>query len=310
MRRCEGMMMLTAVLCMCCSLSLSSSDEFEIVKRKMNEAMREADRVLETNRRMFTSPVRFKEEKKSAENLDFLEDHQYQRDSRVLIGGRYFFSDEDYSEKKIGPEVADSVEELNSKQAHGMRFKRKKQRSLLYKPKMVDSTTKKYKSEALKEASKEDKCGPGTHVTRNPDGSIMCEVCDSGYFSSGSGEDKCSPCPEGTYSSSPRSDVCKDCPGGYMCRGEAVSEPQKCAADTYAPRGSSACSKCALLFEVNEDGDDCRIDVFFYFVLAGLTLLFIACLVMCACSVLFSPGEENFHYYDKSKPGAPFYGTI
>ena len=73
----------------------------------------------------------------------------------------------------------------------------------------------------------------------------MCEVCDAGYFASGSGEDTCSPCPEGTYSSSPRSDVCKDCPGGHMCRGEAVSKPQKCA-NTYAPTGSSACSKCAF----------------------------------------------------------------
>jgi hypothetical protein len=302
-----ALFMLTSSFFFVLSSSSSDKEEWDVVERKIRDTLREADSVLGTTRSMFapsSSELRFKEDEKKNNVLD----QEYR--SEPVVGGKYILSDESFENVAAAAQIVERVEDL--KASNDMRFKHTKQRALLYKPKMVEqSTISKLKNQALKKKSSEKECSPGTHIVNSPDGTQMCEVCDSGYYSSGTGEEKCSPCQGGTYTSSPRSSVCLDCPGGFQCRGEAVSKPQKCASDTFAVAGSEACSKCPLLFEVNEDGDDCRIDVFFYFVLAGLTLLFITCLVMCACSVLFSPGEENFKYYDKSQPpGAPFYGTI
>eukprot|EP00939_MAST-03C_sp_MAST-3C-sp1_P002182 g2182.t1 len=157
-----------------------------------------------------------------------------------------------------------------------------------------------------------DECEAGTRAVVGGEsaGSVYCEVCDVGTYSSEAGSGACTSCEGGRFSATPRATVCEECPAGYECSGSGSTEPVSCGSRQYALTGSEECSTCGFLFNANDESDGCTIDATFYLFLAGLLVLFMIFTAIGLYTMLFAEPENKFVFYDKAYPGAPYRQTV
>ena len=69
-----------------------------------------------------------------------------------------------------------------------------------------------------------------------------CKSCEKGFLCEGQGKSR-RPCGPGTYTNNLGSSTCDSCPEGYYCPLGTI-EPKMCPINTYAVKGSSACTPC------------------------------------------------------------------
>jgi len=155
-------------------------------------------------------------------------------------------------------------------------------------------------------------CEAGTRAVVGGEsaGSVYCEVCDVGTFSSETGSQTCTTCPEGRYASVPRSSECEECPAGHECHGTGSAEPRACTAEMYAVPGSANCATCGFLFETNEGSDGCTIESGFYMLIAAMVFLCIVFTAIGISAMLCRAQEDKFRFYDKAYPDAPYRAAI